>query len=80
MRPSQFVIRCPVCKVECEVTESDVFLNHEQCTELGRTEYAVRPAWCPHLSDAAPESIHLMPKSHRAQIEAAIAASKNNRT
>ena len=76
---SQSAIKCPMCKVECELTENGLFLNHEQCEVLANTEFAVRPAWCPRLSDAAPQDVHLMPERYRARIEAAIAASKNGR-
>lgn len=76
---SQAAIKCPMCKVECELTETGLFLNHEQCAALAKTEFAVRPAWCPRLSDAAPQDVHLMPEQYRARIEAAIAANKTER-
>jgi len=79
MRPYDFVIKCPACKVECEVTKNGFFLNDHQCPELGQTEFAVKPTWCPRLADVAPEGIFLMPESYRARIEGAIAASKNKR-
>lgn len=78
------VFTCPKCKLTCRHSPNGfIFDSTHSCPELIGTKYydpeqiaSPGPQWCPHLSDAAPENIVLLPAGYRNEVEAAVAAAK----
>ncbi len=78
------IFTCPKCQLTCRISNgSFTFGSTHGCPELRGTIYDEptnvayhSPEWCPHMSDAAPNDVMLLPPGYRTKVEAAIAAAK----